>query len=169
MNMHPAEFGNQRFNLTRLHDAEIELISGEVIFELELKLYNKAQRLFLGILDSHRLEATSMNLQGGIAVSLNASNGEVIDPINGQGVIGYLDQSQIESESSIFLCLEFEKIKSIYIPKLTVGEEKILLPALHLPEFRSISLVVGNSGNKNESEFSNPHLMVTELDCGLAS
>ena len=96
MNMHPAEFGNQRFNLTRLHDAEIELISGEVIFELELKLYNKAQRIFLGILDSYRLEATSMNLQGGIAVSLNASNGEVIDPINGQGVIGYLDQSQIE-------------------------------------------------------------------------
>ena len=110
-----------------------------------------------------------MNLQGGIAVSLNATNGEFIDPINDQGVIGYLDHSKIESESSIFLCLEFEKIKSIYIPKLTVGEEKILLPALHLPEFRSISLVVGNSGNKNESEFSNPHLMVTKLDCGLAS
>ena len=105
MSTHPTEFGNQRFNLTRLHDAEIELISGEVIFELELKLYNKAQRLFLGILDSHRLEAKSMDLQGGIAVSLNPSNGEVIDPINGQGVIGYLDQSQIESENLYFYVL----------------------------------------------------------------
>ena len=93
MNTHPAEFGNQRLNLTRLHDAEIELISGVGSFDRELKLDNKAQRLFLGILDSHRLEAKSMNLQGGIAVSLNAINGEVLDPINDQGVIGYLDHS----------------------------------------------------------------------------
>ena len=62
-----------------------------------------------------------------------------------------------------------EKIKSIYIPKLTIGEEKILLPALHLPEFESLSIVVGSSAQDWAAKFNNPHLLITAGDCGLTS
>ena len=45
----------------------------------------------------------------------------------------------------IFCVWSMKNGKSIYIPKLTIGEEKILLPAIHLPELRSIEPIVEDS------------------------
>ena len=105
-----------------------------------------------------------MSMQSGIAVSINTKNGELRDPINDQNVIGSINTSSLDHESPNFLCLEYEKIKSIYIPKLTIGEEKILLPAIHLPELRSMSIVVGSSAGEWAAKFKNPHLLITASD-----
>ena len=169
MNPQPTEFDNQRFKLSRIHDTEVNLISGEVVFEVELDLSDDNQRLFLGLMDTHRTNEKSMSMQSGIAVSINTKNGELRDPINDQNVIGSINTNSLDYESPNFLCLEYEKIKSIYIPKLTIGEEKILLPAIHLPELRSISIVVGSSGADWPAKFSNPHLLITASDGGLGS
>ena len=80
-----------------------------------------------------------------------------------------INQKLLDYDAPNFLCLEFEKIKSIYIPKLTIGEEKILLPALHLPELSSLSIVVGSSSEDWAAKFNNPHLLITAGDCGLTS
>ena len=110
-----------------------------------------------------------MSLQSGIAVTINTKNGELRDPINEQSTIGNINQKLLDYDAPNFLCIEFEKIKSIYIPKLTIGEEKILLPALHLPEFGSLSIVVGSSSEDWAAKFNNPHLLITAGDCGLTS
>ena len=75
----------------------------------------------------------------------------------------------MEVNMSTFLCLEFEKIKRIYIPKLTVGEEKILHPALHIPDVNAMSLVVGTTTMDGGAVFENPHLMVTRRNGGVNS
>lgn len=169
MKPQPTEFENQRFKLSRIHDTEIDLISGEVVFEVELDLSHDNQRLFMGLMDTHRTNEKSMSMQSGIAVSINTKNGELRDPINDQSSIGNINQKLLDYDAPNFLCLEFEKIKSIYIPKLTIGEEKILLPALHLPELSSLSIVVGSSSEDWAAKFNNPHLLITPGDCGLTS
>ena len=169
MKPQPTESGNQQFKLSRIHDTEINLITGEVILEIELEIINDDQKIFLGLMDTHRVNEKSMSLQSGIAITINTKNGELRDPINNQTSIGNINQKLLDYDSSNFLCLEFEKIKSIYIPKLTVGEEKILLPAIHLPELRSLSIVVGSSVGDWAAKFNNPHLLVTAGDYGLAS
>ena len=169
MNPQSTESDNQRFKLSHIHDTELDLISGEVVFEIELELSHDNQRLFLGLMDTHRINEKSMSMQSGIAVSINTKNGELRDPINDQAPIGNINQKLLDYEAPNFLCLEFEKIKSIYIPKLTIGEEKILLPAIHLPELRSMSIVVGSSAGDWAAKFNNPHLLVTAADCRSAS
>ena len=169
MNSRPTESENQSFHLSKIHDTEIDIISGEVILEIELELIQEHQIVFLGLMDTHRVNEKSMSLQSGIAITINTKNGELRDPINNETSIGNINQKLLDYDSSNFLCLEFEKIKSIYIPKLTVGEEKILLPAVHLPELRSLSIVVGSSVGDWAAKFNNPHLLVTAGDCGLAS
>ena len=127
------------------------------------------QKVFLGLMDTYRVNEKSMSLQSGIAVTINTKNGELRDPINNQNSIGNVNQTLLDYENPNFLCLEFEKIKSIYIPKLTINEEKILLPAIHLPELRSLSTVVGSSVGDWAAKYNNPHLLITEGNCGLAS
>ena len=168
MHTRPTESGNQSFHLSQINDTEIDLITGEVILEIELELFNDDQILFLGLMNTHRLSETSMSLQSGIAVTINTKNGELRDPINDQISMGNFNQNQLDYNNSNFLCLEFEKIKSIYIPKLTICEEKILLPAVHLPELSSLSIVVGSSVGVRAAKFENPHLLVNVADSGLA-
>ena len=169
MNSRPTESGNQSFHLSRIHDTQIDLISGEVVLEIELELFDDDQKIFLGLMNTHRVNETSMSLQSGIAVTINTKNGELRDPINDQNSIGNINQKLLDYDAPNFLCLEFEKIKSIYIPKLTIGEEKTLLPALHLPEFGSLSIVVGSSAEDWAAKFDNPHLLITAGDYGLTS
>ena len=159
-----TESGNQSLHLSRIHDTEIDLISGEVTLEIELELFKDDQKIFLGLMDTHRFNEKFMSLQSGIAVTVNTKNGELRNPIDGQNSIGNINHELLDHEADIFLCLEFEKIKSIYIPKFTIGEEKILLPAIHLPEFKSMSVVVGSSVGDCAAKFNNPHLLITRGD-----
>ena len=168
MNMRTARFENQKFNVTRLHDATIPMDSGEVVFEIELRILQPGQHLFFGLLDTQQPESRVMTEHRGIGISIDTDSGEVVDVLNGQGVIGYLNELPMAPHISTFMCLEFEKIKRIYIPKLTVGEEKILHPALHLAEFPAMSLVVGTTALENGAIYENPHLMIKQRNHGAA-
>ena len=66
----PTESGNQSFHLSRIHDTQIDLISGEVVLEIELELFHDDQKIFLGLMNTHRVNETSMSLQSGIGVAL---------------------------------------------------------------------------------------------------
>ena len=100
----PTESGNQRFKLSRIHDTEIDLISGEVVFEVELELSHDNQRLFLGLMDTHRTNEKSMSMQSGIAVSINTKNGELRDPINDQNVIGSINTKTLLIMKALISC-----------------------------------------------------------------
>lgn len=164
MNMQPTEIGNKHFNVSHLHEATIAMDNGEVVFEIELRMRHLDQRLFIGLLD-----ADDMAEHRGIGVSIDPDSGEIYDVVNDQGIIGYIEDAPLEVNSSMFLCLEFEKIKRIYIPKLTLGEEKILHPALHLPNVNTMSLIVGTTAMDGGAVYENPHLMVTRRTPGVSA
>ena len=164
MKMQPTEFGNQRFNITRIYDTVIDVENGEAAFEIELRLRHTNQKLFFGLLDTDSLDNQSFSPSCGIAVSIDPLSGEVVDLINSQGIVGYLDTVPLEEREAIFLCIDVEKLRSIFIPKITIGEEKILHPALHLNNQQPISLVVGSTDSAAGALFENPHLMITRRD-----
>ena len=169
MKMQPTDFGNQRFNITRIYDTIIDVENGEAAFEIELRLRHRQQKLFFGLLDTESLDANRFSASSGIAVSIDPQSGEVVDMVNSQGIIGYLDETPLEERESIFLCIDVEKLRSIFIPKVTVGEEKILHPALHMSNQQPISLVVGSSDSAAGAHFENPHFMITRRAPGVSA
>ena len=169
MKMQPAEFGNQRFNITRIYDTMIDVENGEAAFEIELRLRHVEQKIFFGLLDTDGLDRRAISRSCGIAVSIDPLSGEVVDLINSQGVIGYLEAVPLEEREPIFLCIDVEKLRSIFIPKITVGEEKILHPALHLLNQQPVGLVVGSTDSAAGALFENPHFMITRRDRGVSA
>ena len=161
MKMQPTDIGDFHFNMARLYDAELNLSEGDVIFEIELRLRHLDQRFFVGIMATPELSGLPEGSFAGIGVCIDPESGEVTDAVNGQGVIGYLDHAPLETNESIFLCLEAEKLNRIFIPKLTVGEEKLLHPALHMEHGDFMSLMVGSTDVSRGAVFENPHFVIT--------
>ena len=169
MKMQPTDFGNQRYNITRIYDTIIDVENGEAAFEIELRLRHNQQKLFFGLLDTDSLDKRSFAPTSGIAISIDPVNGEIVDLVNSQGIIGYLEATPLEERESIFLCIDVEKLRSIFIPKITVGEEKILHPALHLQNQQPVSLVVGSTDSAAGALFENPHFMITRRAPGVSA
>jgi hypothetical protein len=169
MKMQPTDFGNQRYNITRIYDTIIDVENGEAAFEIELRLRHTQQKLFFGLLDTDSLDKRSFAPASGIAISIDPINGEIVDLVNSQGIIGYLESTPLEERESIFLCIDVEKLRSIFIPKITVGEEKILHPALHLQNQQPVSLVVGSTDSAAGALFENPHFMITRRTPGVSA
>ena len=169
MKMQPTEFGNQRFNITRIYDTIIDVENGEAAFEIELRLRHLQQKIFFGLLDTDNLDSQQISPTSGIAVSIDPLSGEIVDLVNSQGIIGYLEIVPLEEREAIFLCIDVEKLRSIFIPKITIGEEKILHPALHLSNHQPVSLVVGSTDSAAGALFENPHFMITRRDPGVSA
>ncbi len=160
MKMQPAHFGAQSFNIARIYDADIDTSEGELIFEIELRLRHLDQQVFFGILCTPADGSERSAMDNGIGVSIDPETGEVRDVVNGQGVIGHLEVTPMETNESIFLCLEAEKLNRIFIPKVTVGEDRMLHPALHIERCARMSLVVGTTDMSRGAVFENPHFVI---------
>lgn len=160
MKMQPAHFGTQSINIARIYDADIDTSEGELIFEIELRLRHLDQKFFFGILCTPEAGSDSSILENGIGVSIDPRTGEVRDVINGQGIIGHLELTPMELNEPIFLCIEAEKLNRIFIPKVTIGEDKMLHPALHIERCARMSLVVGTTDMSRGAVFENPHFVI---------
>ena len=123
MNSRPTESGNQSFHLSRIHDTKIDLISGEVVLEIELELFHDDQKIFLGLMNTHRVNETSMSLHSGVAVTINTKNGELRDPINDQSSIGNINQNSTTNkycECAFVNCIFFTAINNIHQPQCLI-------------------------------------------------
>ncbi len=160
MKMQPAHFGTQSFNIARIYDTVIDVSEGEIVFEIELRLRHTNQQVFFGILTTPQPGAGSSSMDYGIGVSIDTQTGTVRDVVNGQGIIGHLELTPMEINESLFLCIEAEKLNRIFIPKITVGEDKMLHPALHIERCTQMSLVVGTTDMSRGAIFENPHFVI---------
>ena len=160
MNMQPTDFGDHHFHTSRLYDAELNLVEGDVIFEIELRLRHLQQKFFFGLVSTPDLSGMPEGCNSGIGISIDPETGEVHDEMNGQGIIGYLEDAPMAVNEPIFLCIEAEKLNRIFIPKITIGEEKVLHPALHLEHCDFVSLMVGSTDPDTGAVFENPHLVI---------
>lgn len=90
----------------------------------------------------------------GFAVRLDLDRGEIWDMVNNSGLIGWIDEPQsytsAASQEPILLSFEVERIGSALLPKLQVGGEEWLYPAVRSMEGMEFVAVAGCSASHSE-------------------
>ena len=87
--------------------------------------------------------------RAGFAVRLDLDRGEIWDMVNNSGLIGWIDEPQgyvsAGSQEPILLSFEIERIGSALLPKLQVGGEEWLYPAVRSMDGMEFVAVAGCS------------------------
>ena len=133
-----------------------------LIFDCDLIHGDRQQKIFMGLMETASLNMTCRS--PGIGVSIDLLTGLVIDLLNDQGVLGYLEDVP-QAGVSVHVRVEVDIIGRVYLPKIIVGENVILHPALYLDAHDQISAVVGTSVHPlGDARFENTRLRVEEAN-----
>ena len=114
-----------------------------LVFEGDLHHGQRSQKLFLGLMETDSVGITSRS--PGIGVAIDLQTGLVTDLVNDQGVLGYLENPPSESEGPLHVRVEVETIGRVLLPRIIVGDDVILHPALYLDAQEGLSALVGTS------------------------
>jgi len=103
----------------------------------------------------------------GFAVRVDLERGEIWDMVNGSGLIGWVESPLgCEGSSPTFLLsLEIERIGSALLPKLQIGGEEWLYPAVRSLEEIDFLAVAGCGGSLSPSPEINAHLVKPSVWC----
>lgn len=137
------ESSEEKFAISRAGIAAVSDRSSEVYFDIECTHFHNEQKILIGLVDSAKL--TDDYLSQGLGVAINPKTGEIRDLINGQGIIGYLEEAPLEPYKAVRMAVEIEKIGNVYIPRIIVGDETILHPALYIGTLQSMAALVGTT------------------------
>lgn len=112
-------------------------------FEIECLAATSEQKIFIGLMETDGL-GTSSNSPG-LGISIDMDSGLVMDLVNQQGVIGFLESAPLPTHEPLRITVDVEIIQHVYLPRITVGTESILHPALYLEVPGQLSALVGAS------------------------
>lgn len=134
---------NQLFAVRRVDTAPMPDRRTTLVFECELHHGVRDQKVFLGLMetDSVGISANSP----GIGVAVDLQSGLVTDVVNDQGVIGYLENPPGDAGVPVAVRLEVELIGHVVLPRIIVGGDVILHPALYLDAQGGLSALLGTS------------------------
>ena len=131
------------FTVSKIDSAKPPTDKGNVCFEVDVHLGGEGQRIFIGL-----LETASLGLRDnspGIGFSIDPTNGVIMDVVNDQGVIGYLEDENLYPGRVLSVRVEVELLNRVCIPKIKIGEEIFLHPALYLGSPSNLSALVGSA------------------------
>lgn len=103
----------------------------------------EATAVVVGLLDA------SPGSQRGFAVKVDLQTGEVWDLLNDSGLIGWVERPMegFSDEEPMLISWEIEHYGSALIPKLQIGNDTFLYPALRYTEGMSMRTLTGGEGN----------------------
>lgn len=103
----------------------------------------EATAVVVGLLDA------SPGSQRGFAVKVDLQTGEVWDLLNDSGLIGWVERPMegFSDEEPMLISWEIEHYGSALIPKLQIGSDTFLYPALRYTEGMSMRTLTGGEGN----------------------
>ena len=134
---------NNLYNVRRVDTAAMPRDRSTLVFECDLHHGERSQKVFLGLMETESVGISSRSPGIGIAVDLQT--GLITDVVNDQGVLGYLENAPTETDGPVHVCIEVEMIGRVVLPKITVGDDVILHPALYLDAQEGLSALVGTS------------------------
>jgi hypothetical protein len=101
----------------------------------------------------------------GFGVRIDLERGEIWDAVNDTGLVGWLEEhlAEFSETGHILLSLEIERTGNALLPKLQVGGEEWLYPAVRSIDAAELSAIAGfnNDGQvltPTNTVFSNPSL-----------
>ena len=132
-----------------------------LVFEGDLHHGERSQKLFIGLMETDSLGVASRS--PGIGVAIDLGTGLVTDLVNDQGVLGYLENPPGESEGPLHVRVEVETIGRVLLPRILVGDDVILHPALYLDAQEGLSALVGTSVHPpGDARFENAVLRIED-------
>ncbi len=133
-----------------------------LVLTVECQTVEYGQKLFIGLLEEghHSFGPESH----GLGVSIDPETGAVEDLVNGAGVIGYVESFPFEPGARVTLGFEIYVYGRTVIPRLRVGEEVLVHPALLIdPGIHLSALAGGDITNGNGLAFENACFVATPL------
>jgi len=134
---------NNLFAVRRVDTAAVTEQRTTLIFECDLHQGVRDQKVFLGLMETENLGIGSNS--PGIGVAVDLQTGLVTDVVNDQGVIGYLENPPGDAGEPVHVRMEVELIGRVVLPRIQVGDDEILHPALYLDTHGGLSALVGTS------------------------
>ena len=148
---------NSLYAVERLQTTPLPRERSLLVFDCDLQHSECRQKIFIGL-----METTSLGIaphSPGIGVSVCLQTGLITDVVNNLGVIGYLEN--VERALSMHVRIEVEIIGRVYLPRIIMGEDIILHPALYLDATSELSALVGTSVlPRGDARFTNPQMSV---------
>jgi hypothetical protein len=134
-------------------------------FQVDLKVQPGMREIVFGLVNLNQGRVAQQ--PAGFAIRIDLERGEIWDIMNDSGLVGWLERPLIGatsgSESHLLLSLEIERAGSALLPKLQIGGEEWLYPALRSSESLQLSAVAGTNARVSaEAAFSNPALWSEE-------
>jgi hypothetical protein len=134
---------NNLYAVRRVDTAAVTDQRTTLTFECDLHHGVRDQKVFLGFMETDHLGVSSNS--PGIGVAVDLQSGLVTDVVNDQGVLGYLENPPGDAGRPIHVKMEVDVIGRVILPRITVGDEEILHPALYLEARGNLSALIGTS------------------------
>src|SRR5688572_14304753 len=154
---------NNLYAVRRVDTAAMPDQRSTIVFECDLHQGVRSQKVFLGLMETDSVGIVSRSPGIGIAVDLQT--GLVTDLVNDQGVLGYLENAPGDSDGPLHVRIEVEMIGRVVLPRIIVGDDVILHPALYLDAKEGLSALVGTSVHPlGDAKFENTLLRTQHAD-----
>lgn len=134
---------NNLYSVRRVDTTAVPDHRTTLVFEGDLHHGERNQKLFLGLMETDSVGIASRS--PGIGVAIDLQTGLVTDLVNDQGVLGYLENPPGEADGPLHVRVEVETIGRVLLPRIIVGDDVILHPALYLDAQEGLSALVGTS------------------------
>ena len=134
---------NNLYAVNRVDTAAVTEDRTTLIFECDLHQGVRSQKVFLGLMETENLGIATNS--PGIGVAVDLQTGLVTDVVNDQGVLGYLENAPGDANGPVHVRVEVEVIGRVVLPRIQVGDDEILHPALYLDPHGGLSALVGTS------------------------
>lgn len=134
---------NNLFAVRRVDTAAVTEKRSTLVFECDLHQGVRDQKVFFGLMETETVGITSNS--PGIGVAVDLQTGLVTDVVNDLGVIGYLENPPGDAGAPVHVTVELEVIGHVVLPRIRVGADEILHPALYLDTRGGLSALVGTS------------------------
>lgn len=129
------------FAACRAHACQLPAVTTHLEFHAQGQTTEYGQRLFVGLMT---LDPLTNHVTGpGLGVSIDPETGAVEDLLDDNGVVGYLYGAPQENSAEISLGLEAWIYGRTFIPRLRLGSEVLVLPALLVEPRQTMIMLMG--------------------------
>jgi hypothetical protein len=154
---------NNLYAVRRVDTASMPDKRSTIVFECDLLQGERGQKVFLGLMETDMVSIASRS--PGIGISVDLETGLVTDVVNEQGILGYLENAPVESDGPLHVRIEVDTIGHVLLPRILVGDDIILHPALYLDAQEGLSALVGTSVHPlSDARFENALLRTEDAD-----
>ena len=144
--MHPTSDVFQDFTLESFGHLVVPDHPIRFGFQVDIVPENCPPHIFFGLVAKENINSGRPKSYG-FAVRIDLENREIWDVLNGAGLVGWVEHPKglagFTDEEPLLLGWEIELHGEALVPKLKVGDQQWLYPAIHCPGATTMEAIVG--------------------------